>query len=99
MLVLAVRRRTLADFRDLSEEQRGIGGTSGLSTIQQLSRKSGLLVLFTPMSELRGFIVRRLRRQDRQIEEGPRQRPIRSSGKRACGVSPCFAEFSGRTTC
>ena len=35
------------------------GGTSGLS-IQQLSRKSGLLVIFTPMSELRDFIVRRV---------------------------------------
>ena len=55
---------------DLSEEQHAIGGTSGLS-IQQLSRKSGLLVIFTPMSELRDFIVRRLPRQNRQIEEGP----------------------------
>ena len=55
---------------DLSEEQRVIGGTSGLS-IQQLSRKSGLLVIFTPMSELRDFIVRRLPKQNRQIEEGP----------------------------
>jgi hypothetical protein len=55
---------------DPSEEQRAIGGTSGLS-IQQLSRKSGLLVIFTPMSELRDFIVRRLPKQNRQIEEGP----------------------------
>jgi hypothetical protein len=54
---------------DLSEEQRAIWGASGLS-IQQLSHKSGLLVIFTPMSELRDFIVRRLPKQNRQIEEG-----------------------------
>lgn len=67
--------------------------------VQQLSRKSGLLVIFTPIRELRDFIVRRLPKQNRQIEEGPRQLPIRSSGKRACGASPCLAEFSGRTIC
>jgi hypothetical protein len=64
-------------------------------TIQQRSRKSGLLVIFTPISKLRDFIVRRLPKQNRQIEEGPRQLPIRSSGKRACGASACLEESSG----
>jgi hypothetical protein len=63
--------------------------------VQQLSRKSGLLVTFTPMSELRDFIVRRLPKQNRQIEEGPRKIPIRSRGKPACGASACLAESSG----
>jgi len=79
---------------DLSGEQRGFGGTSVLS-IQQLSRKSGLLVTFTPRSELRDCIVPRLPRQNRQIEEEPRKIPIRSRGKRACGASACLAESSG----
>jgi hypothetical protein len=34
-------------------------------------RLSVLLVIFTPISELRDFIVRRLSKQNRQIEEGP----------------------------
>ena len=80
---------------DLSEEQRGIGGTSGLSKIQQRSRKLGLPVIFTPMSKLRDLIVRRLPKQNRQIEEEPRQLPIRSRGKRARGASACLAESSG----
>jgi hypothetical protein len=67
--------------------------------VQQLSRKSGLLVIFTPMSELRDFIVRRLPKQNRQIEEEPLQLPIRSSGKRACATSASLAECSGRTIC
>jgi hypothetical protein len=52
--------------------------------VQQLSRKSGLLVTFTPMSELRDCMVPRLPKQNRQIEEEPRKIPIRSRGKRAC---------------
>jgi hypothetical protein len=79
---------------DLSEEQRGIGGTSGLS-IQQLSRKSGLLVIFTPMSELPDCMVPRLPKQTGQIGEEPRKIPIRSRGKRTCGASACLAESSG----
>jgi len=79
---------------DLSEEQRAIGGTSGLS-IQQRSCKSGLMVIFTPMSELRDFIVRRLPKQNRQIEVEPRKIPIHSRGKRACGASACLSESSG----
>jgi len=38
--------------------------------VQQLSRKSVLRVTFTPMSELRDCMVRRLPKQNRQIEEG-----------------------------
>jgi len=47
--------------------------------VQQLSRKSGLLVTFTPMSELRDCMVPRLPKQNRQIEEEPRKIPIRQS--------------------
>lgn len=50
---------------------------------------------FTPMSELRGYMVPRLPKQNRQIEEEPRKIPIRSRGKRACGASACLAESSG----
>jgi hypothetical protein len=63
--------------------------------VQQLSRKSGLLVTFTPMSELSDCMVPRLPKQNRQIEEEPRKIPIRSRGKRACGASACLAESSG----
>ncbi|MGB7549267.1 MAG: hypothetical protein WBM14_16135, partial [Terracidiphilus sp.] len=63
--------------------------------VQQLSRKSGLLVTFTPMSELRDCMVPRLPKQNRQIEAEPRKIPIRSRGKRACGASACLAESSG----
>jgi hypothetical protein len=63
--------------------------------IQLLSRKSGLLVIFTPMSELCDCMAPRLPKQNRQIEEEPRKIPIRSRGKRACGASECLAESSG----
>jgi hypothetical protein len=67
--------------------------------VQQLSRKLGLLVIFAPISELRDFIVPRLPKQNRQVEEEPRQLPIRSSCKRVCGTSGDLAEFSRRTIC
>jgi hypothetical protein len=63
--------------------------------VQQLSRKSGLLATFTPMSELRDCMVPRLPKQNRQIEEEPQKIPIRSRGKRACGASACLGEYSG----
>jgi hypothetical protein len=63
--------------------------------VQQPSRKSGLLVTFTPMSERRDCMVQRLPKQNRQIEEEPRKIPLRSRGKRACGASACLAESSG----
>jgi len=62
---------------------------------QQLSLKSGLLATFTPMSELRDGMVPRLPKQNRQIEEEPRQLPIRSSGKRACGHPRVCRNFPG----
>jgi len=45
---------------DLSEEQRGFAGGYFLYgvDVSKLSRKSGLLVTFTPMSELRDCMVR-----------------------------------------
>jgi hypothetical protein len=51
----------------------------GIAGVRQLSCKVGLLVIFTPMSELRDFIVPRLSKANRQMEEKPRQLPIRSS--------------------
>jgi hypothetical protein len=63
--------------------------------VQQLSRNLGLLVMFKPISKLPDFIVPRLPKQNRQIEEKPRKIPIRSRGKRACGASACLAESSG----
>jgi len=63
--------------------------------VQQLSRKSGLLVTFTPMSELRDCMVPRLPKQNRKIEEETRKIPIRNRGKRACGASACLEESSG----
>jgi len=66
-----------------------------MADVQQLSCKSGLLVTFTPMIELRDCMVPRLPKQNRQIEEEPRKIPIRSRGKRACGASASLAESSG----
>ncbi len=80
---------------DLSEEQRGIGGISGLSTIQQLSRKSGLLVIFTPISELRDFIVRRLPKQNRLIEEGPGSVRFVGSANELAGYLRAARSFPG----
>jgi hypothetical protein len=87
----------LPTSRDLSEQQRAIWGTSGLS-IQQLSRKSGLLVIFTPMSELRDFIVQRLPRQNRQIEERPGSVRFAVAANELAG-HPVFRGIFRRTTC
>lgn len=65
------RRGMLADFRGPIRGAAWNRGYFRMSMIQLLSRKSGLLVIFTPISELRDFIVRRLPKQNRQIEGGP----------------------------
>ena len=77
--------------------RRGIGITSGLS-IQQLSRKSGLLVMFTPMRELRDFIVRRLPKQNRHIEGGPDSALFAVAANEIGGYSRVSRNFPGART-
>jgi len=83
----------MADHRMLADFMGPIRGAAWIRRyflmvdVQWLSRKSGLLVTFTTMSELRDCMVPRLPKQNRQIEEEPRKIPIRSRGKRACGAS------------
>jgi hypothetical protein len=93
--IVLANRRTLADIMGPIRGAACIRRYFLMVDVEQLSRKSGSLVTFTPMSELRDCMVPRLPKQNRQIEEEPRKIPIRSRGKRACCASACLAGSSG----